>query len=77
MYKHKQALLTFLYTKTIIQYNYIVKPPIVDPPRKGHCIINLSIQRTVHGTRKFCFPIVAIQFEPPRKGQPLYKGQSM
>ena len=58
----------------------IVKPPIVDPPRKGYCIIiplYTSLQRMVHGTRKFCFPIVAIQFEPPRRGQPLYKGQSM
>ena len=23
---------------------YTVKPPIVDPPRKGHCIINLSTE---------------------------------
>ena len=55
---------------------FTVKPPIVDPPRKGHCIINLSTEDSSWDP-KFCFPIVAIQFEPPRRGQPLYKGQSM
>ena len=48
-----------------------VKPPIVDPPRKEHCL-KTSLQWTVLGTQKFCFPIVAIQFELPRRGQPLY-----
>ena len=55
---------------------HTVEPPIVEPPRKGHCIKNLS---TVNSSRdpKILFPyyyIVAIQFEPPKRGQPLYKG---
>ncbi len=51
-------------------YMYTVKPPIVDPPNKP--------------LNKGCFSwsqiiglsIVLIHFEPPRRGQPLYKGQN-
>ena len=45
-----------------------VEPPIVDPPTKGHNIIDFST--------KICFPIVLIHFEPPTRGQPLYKGHN-
>ena len=48
-----------------------VKPLIVDPPRQGHCIINLSTAGNSWDLK------VLIQFEPPRRGQPLYKGQNM
>ena len=41
----------------------IVDPPIVDPPRKGHCIIPLYRGQFMGPG----FPIVAIQFEPPRR----------
>ena len=39
-------IITTLYMQHM-QFEYMgttVKPPIVDPPRKGHCIINLSTE---------------------------------
>ena len=29
-----------------------VEPPIVDPPRKGHCMLDLSIKDTARGPKK-------------------------
>ena len=31
---------------------YTVEPPIVDPPRKGHCMLDLSIKDTARGPKK-------------------------
>ena len=40
----------------IIQYvQHTVKPPIVDPPRKGHCIINLSTEDDSSWDQKILF----------------------
>ena len=44
-----------------------VKPPTIDPPRKGH---NNDPPRKGHNNVK------PPTIDPPRKGQPLYKGQS-
>ena len=38
-----------------------VEPPIVDPPRKGHCMVDLSIKDTARRPKKITFPIVSIQ----------------
>ena len=38
----------------------------VNPLYRGHCL----------GSQKLPFPIVFIHWEPPRRGQPLYKGQN-
>ena len=47
-----------------------VKPPIVDPPRKGHNIKDLFTRDTAQGPKKLP------SLQPLRRGQPLYKGQS-
>ena len=48
----------------------------VEPPRKGHCMLDLytSTRDTASGSK--IFTIVSIHREPPRRGQPLYKGQN-
>ena len=43
----------------------------VCPPRKGHCNINLSTVDNSWDQKFIC------KFVPPRRGQALYKGQSM
>ena len=37
------------------QNGYIVKPPIVDPPRKGHNVKDLSTRDTAWGPKKIVF----------------------
>ena len=52
-----------------------VEPPIVDPPKQGHCIINLSIKDTVRGPKNY-MPYSFSTFRTSKRGQPLYKGQN-
>ena len=52
-----------------------VKPPVVDHPRYGHNIIDLS-KRTLFKVPNNWFPIVLVHFEPLRKGQPIYQGHN-
>ena len=32
---------------------YTVEPPIVDPPRKGHCMLDLSIKVIAQGPKNY------------------------
>ena len=58
---------------SILFWHITVKPPIVDPLRKGHCMLDLSIKDIAQGP-KITLPMG--HREPPRRGQPLHKGQN-
>ena len=56
-------------------FNNTVEPPIVDPPEIG-TQYNKPLYKGHVKVPKICFPtcILLVHFEPPRRGQPLYKG---
>ena len=53
-----------------------VKPPIVDTLIEIATQYNKPLNKGHSQGPNNWFPIVLIHFEPPRRGQPLYKGQS-
>ena len=38
---------------SITSYNYTVEPPIVDPPRKGQCMLDLFIKDIAEGPKNY------------------------
>ena len=68
-----------LLTATSVPYTdkiYTVEPLIMDPPNKGHDRNNLSMQDTSLGLKYALSHNTTNTLQPPKRGQPPYKGQN-
>ena len=74
LFLNNKNVIFFMYMYYYFMYTCTVKPPNIGYLKIGTQYINLSTMNTLNGSNNlFCYH--SNTFEPPRRGQPLYKGK--